>query len=86
MGKTKRSFKIRKSEHKKTKIISYLYMQQNNHNFDWKNFLLLDNKKNRNKFNMSKMVHIKLQKKNEIGSPISGLFANIDMEDLETEC
>ena len=46
MGQTKRLFKIGKSEHKELKrLVIYEHMQQNNHNFDWKNFLLLGNKK-----------------------------------------
>ena len=61
MGQTKRLFKIGKSEHQKLKqLVIYEHMQQNNHKFDWKNFLLLGNEKNRNKLNMSEMLHLKL--------------------------
>ena len=81
VGQTKRSFKIRKGEHKKQKQSVIFQHMQENHKFNWKNFKLLDKEKNSNKRGISEMVYINSQQrslnKQEDTAKLSSQYCNL---------
>ena len=64
VGQSKRSFDIRKGEHQKQKgSVVYQHINDNRHQFDWKNFKLLHTERNYTKRDISEMLFMKTQNK-----------------------
>ena len=64
VGQSKCSFDTRKTEHQKQKSsVIYQHINDNKHQFDWKNFKLLDTERNHTKKDIFEMLFIKTQNK-----------------------
>ena len=81
VGQTKRYFEIRKGEHQKQKSsVIFQHCNSGKHNFDWKNFKILNSERNRTKRDISEMLQIKIQKqpinKQEDTQKLSCIYTN----------